>query len=53
MNMLVEGQLSVVQEKWSPPPYLDLVAKANSEGDHWNRFTLVELREELEGFLKR
>jgi hypothetical protein len=53
MNMLVEGQLSVVQEKWSPPPYLDLVAKANCEGDHWNRFTLVELREELEGFLKR
>ena len=53
MNMLVEGKPSVVQEKWSPPPYLDLVAKANSEGEHWNRLTLVELRNELEGFLKR
>jgi hypothetical protein len=53
MHMLVEGKPSVVQEKWSPPPYLDLVAKANSEGDHWQRLTLVELRNELEGFLKR
>ena len=53
MNMLVEGKPSVVQDKWAPPPYLDLAAKANSEADHWQRLTLVELREELEGFLKR
>lgn len=53
MNMLAEGKPSVVQEKWSPPPYLDLVAKAHAEGEHWNRLTIVELRHELEGFLKR
>jgi hypothetical protein len=53
MNMLVEGKPSVVEEKWSPPPYLDLVAKGNSEGEHWNRLTLFELQKELEGFLKR
>lgn len=53
MNMLVEGKPSVVEAKWSPPLYLDLVAKADAEGDHWERFTVAELRQELEGFLKR
>ena len=52
MSMLANGKPTVVEERWSPPAYLDLV-KAQQENDHWNRLSLAELRQELEGFLKR
>lgn len=52
MNMLADGKPTVVEEKWSPPAYLDL-AKANGDEDRWGRLTVHELRQELEGFLKR
>ena len=52
MNMLAESKPTIVEGKWSPPAYLGL-AKAPAENDHWDRLTIVELRQELEGFLKR
>lgn len=52
LSMLAEGKPTVVEERWTPPAYLDVV-KAQLEEDHWDRLTLNELRQELEGFLKR
>ena len=52
MNMLADGKPTIVEQKWSPPDYLDL-AKAQLENDHWDHFSIVELRQELEGYLKR
>lgn len=52
MNMLADGKPTIVEDKWSPPAYLGL-AKAQQENDHWDRLSIVELRQELEGFLKR
>lgn len=52
MTMLADGKPVVVEEKWTPPAYLDLV-KAQTGKDHWERLTIHELRQELEGFLKR
>lgn len=52
LSMLADGKPSVVEERWTPPAYLDLV-KAQLEDDHWDRLSITELRQELEGFLKR
>lgn len=52
MNMLADGKPTVVEDRWSPPAYLDVV-KAQQGNDHWDRLSLAELRQELEGFLKR
>lgn len=53
LSILGEGKPTVAKSKWSPPPYLNLVAKGRSEQDHWERLTIPELRNELEGYLKR
>jgi hypothetical protein len=50
--MLGGAKPSVATNTWSPPPYLDLAEKAERE-DHWQRLTVAELRQELEGYLKR
>jgi hypothetical protein len=50
MNMLAESKPSVATGNWTPPAYLD--ADANDE-DRWGRLNLHQLRQELEGFLKR
>ena len=43
MNMLADGKPTIVEEKWSPPAYLDL-AKAQPENGHWDRLSIIELR---------
>ena len=50
MNLLAESRPSVATSNWTPPAYL-----GSEEGteDRWNRLSIVELRQELEGFLKR
>ena len=50
MEMLAESRPSVASTNWTPPAYLDPDAKDRS--DHWGRLSIVQLRDELEGFLK-
>ena len=50
MNQLAESRPSVASTNWEPPAYLDADAE---EGDRWNRLSIIQLRQELEGFLKR
>ena len=48
LNSLTESRPAVVSSKWAPPAYLSVV----DEEDHWDRLTLHQLRDELEGFMK-
>lgn len=50
MNLLAESRPSVAASNWTPPAYLDC---DKDDGNRWNRLSIVELRQELEGFLKR
>lgn len=52
LAMLGGAKPAVAQNKWSPPPYLD-IAENGRKDDHWERLTVAELRQELEGYLKR
>ena len=52
MNMLTDSRPSMVPE-WMPPAYLDSETPAANVQDHWGRLDLYQLRDELEGFLKR
>lgn len=52
LSILGEAKPTVAKTKWSPPPFLDL-SKGRSEQDHWERLSISELRNELEGYLKR
>lgn len=51
MEMLAESRPVVASSSWTPPAYLD--PDAESDGDHWGRLSVFQLRQELEGFLKR
>ena len=50
MGLLSDSRPSVATNDWTPPAYL---RTDSSGGDRWGRLTLSELRQELEGFLKR
>jgi hypothetical protein len=52
MEMLSNTRPSVVSD-WTPPSYLDPETPSSNIEDHWGRLDLYQLREELEGFLKR
>jgi hypothetical protein len=51
MNLLAESRPSLATSDWVPPAYLD--PDSRQSDDRWGRLNLVELRQELEGFLKR
>ena len=50
VRQLTESRPSVASTNWTPPAYLDPDAKA--EDDHWNRLSIAQLRDELEGFMR-
>jgi hypothetical protein len=50
MNLLAQARPTVAKSGWKPPAYLD--PDAEPEEDHWNRLSMSQLRQELEGFLK-
>jgi hypothetical protein len=50
MQALAESKPTVAPSNWTPPAYLDPDAK--DDRDHWGRLSIVQLRQELEGFLK-
>lgn len=52
MSALAGTKPGVASFNWSPPTYLNMVEKADADGSHWNRLSLIELSKELEGFLK-
>lgn len=49
LKLLTESRPTVAPTQWSPPPYLGV---GTDENDRWNRLTLQELRDELEGFMR-
>jgi hypothetical protein len=49
MRMLAESRPTVASSNWTPPAYLDPDAKG---AHNWDRLSIVDLRQELEGFLK-
>lgn len=52
MRLLAEARPTVATNEWMPPPYLDAGGRNSSGEDRWNRLSLAQLRQELEGFLK-
>jgi hypothetical protein len=48
LNRLSATRPTVAAKAWQPPSYM-----ATGQEDRWGRLSLAELREELEGFLKR
>lgn len=52
MQLLAETRPTVAKSDWTPPPYLEAVIKESPREDRWNRLSLAQLRQELEGFLK-
>lgn len=54
MSLLAKSRPEVAPAKWVRPAYLDQGGQTDSPWDpRWNRLSLNELSEELEGFLKR
>jgi hypothetical protein len=51
LHLLARCRPQVAGSDWEPPAYLE-GAEAGS-GEHWGRMSLGQLRNELEGFLKR
>ena len=47
---LKNSRPTVASTNWTPPAYLD--PDAADDSDHWNRLSIVQLRDELEGFMK-
>jgi hypothetical protein len=51
---LARSKPEVAAPRWTPPAFLDTGSASDSPwSDHWDRMSVYELREELEGFLKR
>lgn len=48
---LARSRPQVAGSDWQPPAYLEGAERGSD--DHWNRMSLGQLRQELEGFLKR
>jgi len=54
MTQLADSLPDVAPSEWIRPSYLDPDAEADSPWDpRWNRMSVGELRQELEGFMKR
>jgi hypothetical protein len=54
LHDLARARPEVTPAHWDPPSYLDNRTKSGSAwADHWRRMSLGELRQELEGFMKR
>ena len=50
IERLAEAKPEVASHRWTPPSFLDGAARGH---DPWNRASVDELRDSLEGFLKR
>ena len=51
---LARARPQVTSAHWDPPSYLESETKSGSPwAEHWRRMSIGELRQELEGFMKR
>jgi hypothetical protein len=54
LHDLARARPEVAKASWEPPTYLGNDVSSNSPwGNHWGRVSLSELRQDLEGFMKR
>lgn len=54
LNLLAEARPTVASNEWTPPSYLRLASDQSSgSDDRWNRLSLADLQNQLDGFLKR
>lgn len=54
LHQLARARPEVAPARWEPPSYLEAdLGRSSPWSDHWGRASLGELREDLEGFLKR
>lgn len=47
------GSRPEVAPRWTPPAYLQKTPSSHCQGEAWGRMSVGELRQELEGYLKR
>ena len=53
LDLLAEVRPSVAPVVWTPPSYLkSSAASADQSAERWNRLSIPELRQQLDGFLK-
>jgi hypothetical protein len=52
LSLLAQSRPSVAPPTWAPPSYLDTPGARKSSQDHWNRLTVLQLRQELDGFIR-
>jgi hypothetical protein len=50
MNLLADARPTVASNTWTPPTYLK---GTSGDQDRWGRLNIADLRDELEGFLRR
>ena len=53
LDLLAETRPTVAPVEWTPPSYLKGSLKTEQSARHWNRLTVSELQQQLDGFLKR
>jgi hypothetical protein len=54
LHDLARARPDVTPARWNPPSYLESETNQGSPwADHWRRMSVDELRQELEGFMKR
>lgn len=53
LHDLARTRPEVAKANWEPPTYLGNEANNSPWGEHWGRVSLRELRQDLEGFMKR
>ena len=53
LHDLARTRPEVAKANWEPPTYLGNEASSSPWAEHWGRVSLGELRQDLEGFMKR
>lgn len=53
LHDLARSRPELAGSHWDPPSYLEGAEPGSQEDDHWGRMSLGQLRQDLEGFLKR
>lgn len=54
LSLLADVRPAVASAEWTPPAYLKASkGDADKSAEHWNRLSISELQQELDGFLRR
>jgi hypothetical protein len=52
MQQLAQAKPEIAPVEWQAPVYVNQAGDVSSWNDGWNRMSLDELRDQLDGFLK-